>query len=286
MTAYRGNRFSWRAFVSLYVTWSSLILLVSGIILYIAPAGRIAKWAHIYIIGLEKAQWQALHTIFSFLFIIAGGFHLYYNWKPFISYLKDKFRQGMALRKELYSSTLVILAIFTLTLWNVPPFSSVMELGEYFTGLWESNEIEPPVPHAEAMTIEELAKAIQIPAEQLVSRLKAQGITADKTMVVKELAGKYGMAPIELYQKMQIQSPQPSKTSNVGSMAGRGYGRKKLADICKDLNIPLADALKRLKAKGIETDGQIILKDLSNKYDMLPVDVVTIIQGQNTDNDH
>ncbi len=284
MAAYRKNRFSWRAFVSLYVTWSSLLLLVSGIILYIAPAGRIAKWTHIGILGLEKDQWQALHTIFSFLFIIAGAFHLYYNWKPFISYLKDKFREGLTLRKELYSSTVLALAIFSLTLWNVPPFSSVMDLGEYFTESWESPQNEPPVPHAEAMTITKLAKTIQQPVDGLLDRLQQQDIEANAEMIVKDIAEKNHLTPAQLYEKMQIQ--KPGATQSATSMAGRGYGRKKLAEICTDLNIPLPEALTRLKNKGIEADGQIILKDLSAKYDMMPVDLVNIIQGQEESNTH
>jgi len=82
------TKFSWRAFTSLYIILSFIIIIISGIILYIAPPGRIAKWAYISILGLEKAQWQALHTIFTFLFIIANCFHLYFNWNSFLSYLK------------------------------------------------------------------------------------------------------------------------------------------------------------------------------------------------------
>jgi len=74
-------------------------MIVSGIILYIAPPGRIAKWTSIPIIGLEKYQWQALHTIFTFLFIIANGFHLFFNWKPFLSYLSNKRKQVLRLIK-------------------------------------------------------------------------------------------------------------------------------------------------------------------------------------------
>ncbi len=276
MAAYRKGRFSWRAFVSLYVTWSSIILLVSGIILYIAPAGRIAKWTHIPILGLEKSEWQAIHTIFSFILIIFAGLHLYYNWRPFTSYLRDRFKKTFALRKELTTSLLLTIVFFVLTLWNVPPFSTIMDLGEYFTESWETNVSEPPIPHAEELTIEELAKTIKQPADVLLKNLQENGIQAQKDMVVKDVAKKYDLSPSELYEKMKIS--EPSKTSQTKSYAGRGFGRKSVEEICKELNIPLSIALDRLKAEGIETDGTILLRDLADRYNKTPMEIVEIIE--------
>ncbi|MHB2155920.1 DUF4405 domain-containing protein [Calditrichota bacterium GD2] len=276
MAAYRRGKFSWRAFVSLYITWSALILLVSGVILYIAPAGRIAKWTHISLLGLEKEEWQAIHTIFSFLFVIAAGFHLFYNWKPFISYLKDKFKQAFALRKELYATTILTIAIFVLTLWNVPPFSTIMDIGEYFTESWESKQNEPPIPHAEELTIEELAKTVQLPLQQIIQNLKEQNIEAAPEMIVKDVAEKYDLTPSELFKKMKVEPVQNQQGG--ASLSGRGYGRMTLADICKDLNIPLETALERLERFHIRADGQMMLRDLANEYDKKPIDLLNIIQ--------
>lgn len=276
MSAYRKGRFSWRAFVSLYITWSSIILLVSGIILYIAPAGRIAKWTHISLLGLEKEQWQALHTVFSFIFVIAIGFHLFYNWKPFISYLKDKFKQAFALRKELYATTLVTFAIFILTLWNVPPFSTIMDIGEYFTESWENEQTEPPIPHAEELSINELAKTVQLPVDQILKNLKEQNIEASPEMIVKEVAEKYDLTPSELFLKMKVNPVQ--KTESSTSLSGRGYGRMKIADICQDINVPLDSALLRLKRFNIEANGEMILRNLADQYDKQPIDLLNIMQ--------
>ncbi len=278
MAAYRKDRFSWRAFVSLYMTWAGIIMVVSGIILYLAPAGRIAKWTHIYILGLEKSDWQAIHTIFTFLTIIAGGFHLYYNWRPFVSYLKNKFKEKFSLRKEFFVTTALTVAIFAFTLMNVPPFSSVMDFGEYLKDTWETEENEPPVPHAEEMTLTELAKAVEQPVEQLVNRLQKQGIQVRPQDVVKEIGEKYNLTPQQVFEKMQMTNTGLTTTSTT-SLAGRGYGRMKLREICLDLKIPLDLALTRLSEKGIEADGEIVLRDLSEKYDLMPIDVINIIQA-------
>ena len=38
-------RFQWRAFVTLFVTLSFLLIAVSGLVLYVAPPGRVAHWS-------------------------------------------------------------------------------------------------------------------------------------------------------------------------------------------------------------------------------------------------
>ena len=75
------KKFNRRAFISLYIVISFLIMTVSGLILFLAPPGRIANWTDLTIIGLTKSQWQTLHTVFTFLFVIAAAFHIYYNWR-------------------------------------------------------------------------------------------------------------------------------------------------------------------------------------------------------------
>lgn len=37
---------SWRSFTALVVTWAFLILMVTGLVLYIVPHGRVAYWVH------------------------------------------------------------------------------------------------------------------------------------------------------------------------------------------------------------------------------------------------
>jgi hypothetical protein len=280
MAAYRKGRFSWRAFVSLFITWASLILIVSGIILYIAPTGRIANWTHISILGLEKSQWQALHTIFSFIILIPGAYHLYYNWRPFVSYLRKKMNQMVSLRKELTTTVALTVILSVLTIWNVPPFSTIMDLGEYFTESWESVQNEPPIPHAEELTIAELAKTINKPTEQLLSALKQNGIEATSGMVVKEVAAKYGLTPSELYQKMQIKMPTGATNATSQPPAWRGLGHLTIEQVCQQIKIPLDTALARLAKNNIMVDKSMLLKDIAGKYNRKPIDILEIMENK------
>jgi len=248
-------------------------MIISGIILYIAPPGRIAKWTYIPILGLEKNQWQALHTIFTFLFIIANGFHLYFNWNSFISYLKDKKKQVFRLRKELISASFITIGIFYLILMNVPPFKSVIEFGEAKKSEWSNDSVEPPVPHAEEMTILELARTINEDPEELISRLEKQGISADQNSVVKKIAQKYEISPQRIFEKLKVQ--ENSKTGHEG--VKRGFGRMTLIQICNQKNIPLTNAVMKLNNLGIDAQGESLLRDLAQKSNKSPIDIVNII---------
>ena len=64
------KKFNWRAFNSLYIVYSFIILSLSGFVLFIAPPGRIANWTNLTILGFTKHEWQAIHIIFTFLFFI------------------------------------------------------------------------------------------------------------------------------------------------------------------------------------------------------------------------
>lgn len=270
----KKNKFSWRAFTSLYITLSLILIIVSGVILYIAPPGRIAKWSYIPILGLEKDQWQALHTIFTFLFIIANGFHLYFNWKPFLSYLSDKRKQLFRLRKELLSTIVIVIGIFYLTLINIQPVKSVMDFGESMKNDWSIDSSEPPIPHAEEMTIGELAKIMKKDPQIIIVHLNKHGISVDEKSVVKEIAQRHDISPQMVFEKMQI--PKNSKTAH--EEVKRGYGRRSVIQICEEKNISLEEGLSRLRKSRIEATGESTLRDIAQKYNISPIEIVKIIE--------
>ncbi len=267
------KKINWRSFTSLYIIFSGIFMLLSGIILYLAPAGRVAKWTHLTILGLEKEQWQAIHTIFTFLFIIASGFHLYYNWNVFVSYLRKKSKEKFALKKELLLSVLVTIAVLVMTLFNTPPFNYVMDFGEYLTESWSDDTTEPPVPHAESMTFNELSEAIDMPAEDMLKNLRRNNINAEADEVIKDVAERNNITPIELFEKMKT----IKKTEGSSAYYGSGLGRKSLTDVCAQLNIDMDNALQRLKEAGISADAEMTLKDIAKNSDKRPIEIMEII---------
>ncbi len=55
------NKQSTRSFVAFLVTWSFVVLTVTGLVLYIVPQGRVAYWIHRSMLGLGKESWGDVH---------------------------------------------------------------------------------------------------------------------------------------------------------------------------------------------------------------------------------
>lgn len=269
------SRFSWRAFTSLYVTLSFVVMVISGLVLFVAPPGRIANWTYIPILGLEKAQWQTVHTIFTFLFIIAGSVHLYFNWKPFTFNLKNKFIYGLKIRNELIASLSIFVVIFVLSATGSEPFQSVMDFGENYKQTWSAGTVKPPIVHAEQMTLAEFSQFLNIDRLDLIKELKRDGINPQPDQTIAEIAGSLNIVPDELYHKFQAFVP----AKNNQASQGRGYGRKTIKMYCDETGQSPVMAIELLAKAGIEATEDSNLRQLADKYQKKPIEIVTILQG-------
>ena len=118
--------FSWRIFISFGLCLSFVILLVSGVLLYIFPGSRGNSGFVWEMFGLTKPAWQNQHIIFGFAFSILGLFHLLViNWKAFFSYLKAKTTAGLNQPGELLLIALLCLFIGFGTYFKLQPFPGV-----------------------------------------------------------------------------------------------------------------------------------------------------------------
>lgn len=204
------KKFFWKSFVSFSLTWSFIIILISGIVLYIAPPDRVANWTVWTLFGFSKAGWQAIHTIFSYTFVILSVFHLFtLNWKAFWSYLISKSNTGLNKQKELLVSLVLILVIFFGTYFNTQPFKAVIDFGEWTTESWEVKEEQAPVPHAEILTLRELSeKYIPMSADSILMVIKRNGLIADSIgQTISTISKLNQITPAKLYS---IISPEIS----------------------------------------------------------------------------
>ncbi|MDI6804129.1 MAG: DUF4405 domain-containing protein [Bacteroidota bacterium] len=266
------KKFQWRSFTTFYIVISFLIISISGIILYITPPGRVANWSDWKFIGLTKYQWQSVHTIFTFLFVVGASFHIYFNWKVLITYLRTKLHEGMKRKRELMLSSTLAGLILVFTIVDIPPFKTVMDFGEEIANSWVSPKEEPPIPHAELLTLADLTAKLQMELPAVINRLQERNIIPDsQTIQVRDLADKYDMTAKELFGIISPQKPKPLIAE------GMGFGRKTISQICEQYDVSIEDGMRRLKEKSIEASFDDNLRDLADKYRMTPIDIVKII---------
>jgi len=171
------KKFRVRVLTSFLLTGEFILIGLTGIILYAAPPGRIAYWLDWRFLGINKTGFQTIHTVFSFLFVITAVLHIYYNWNVLKRYIVVPGAGGINYSRELIVSLAVVAVLIMGSLISIPPFSTLMNLGDAASNSWHSKEDEPPIPHAELMTLREIAERLDLPPENAVEILKKENIS-------------------------------------------------------------------------------------------------------------
>jgi len=273
------KRFNWRAFFSLYVVISFVVMAITGLVLFATPPGRVANWSEWRFAGLTKEEWQAIHTTFTLFFLVAASFHVYYNWNILLSYLRNRMRRGVPRKRELAWSAIAASSLVVLTLADVPPISYIMETSETLSASWSTSTTEPPVPHAELLTLAKLADTVKVPIEKINAKLDAAAVdrgTADATL--GEIAERAGLKPSELYARLMEGEAQPA----IPLVEGGGYGQKSVRQIGDQLQVPVEVLLDNLRREGIAADADSNVRDLAKDHGKLPIDIVKLMQGTTT----
>jgi len=189
-----------KVFVSFMMFFCFIFIAVTGIVLYITPPGGTAYWLKWKFIGLSKSRWERLHTVFTFLFIFFATFHIIYNWKLIVNYLKKKTKNGLKYRNEIIISILVVILTAAGTITVIPPFSSVYNIGEKIRASWSENKKSPPVSHAERLSILELSKYLNIKPEKILNILLKNKIKIKNSkQTLEEIAENNKTAPYKIY---------------------------------------------------------------------------------------
>jgi len=200
------RRFNWRSFVSLVLTASALIMLISGLVIYVMPEGRIAYWNDWRFMVLDKEQWGAIHTLTSLLFTVMALWHLVYNWKVFVAYLREKAGQLLGGRRELVAALMVTVLFIVGSAAGVFPFQQVMDLSKFSKKLWyQGEDVMPPFPHAELMTLQQLSSKLDLNLEGMQLVLAEQGFerVAPEDQL-KALAHGSGRSPAQIFESMMM----------------------------------------------------------------------------------
>lgn len=131
-----------RGTVSLLAGLTFLILVSSGLALYIAPRGRVANWSGWALLGLEKEQWAALHMTLGLLFLVAIACHLFFNWKILMSYIRRRSGERKMRLRELLLALGIVAICIAGTLLEAPGFREITRLNEAIKERWEPAESE------------------------------------------------------------------------------------------------------------------------------------------------
>jgi hypothetical protein len=151
-------KFQTKGFTTILLAAAFVVMSLSGIILYLAPRGRVANWAGWMMLGLEKQDWRGVHINLSLLFLIVAGLHLYLNWPLFLAYIKKKGSLALNLKLETLMALLLAVVVLAGTILHIPPFSTIVDFSSQIKDYWERQASESPTPQTEELSVNQAVR--------------------------------------------------------------------------------------------------------------------------------
>ena len=119
------NRGNWarnlRALTSSVLLFSGIIVLLTGIMLWIAPSGRVAKDINRKPGGMNRELAKAVHTVVGYLMTAFAIVHIFLNARPMRTYFGNLW---------FWIGLVIVLIVFFGTKLGIPPFSTIAGFGE------------------------------------------------------------------------------------------------------------------------------------------------------------
>ncbi len=213
MTEQTRPRFSWRALTSMCVAFAFVVLVGSGIGLFLAPSMRLARDTNWQMWGLTKPEWLDLHLVFSALFLIVTVIHTFFNWRPLVTYLKNRATQRPGFRWEWIVALLLSVVVFVGVRREAPPFSWLLDWRVTFHG---GHSHGARSPRAEIggesrqgggfgqKTLAQYCAEQGLNLDTTLARLQAVGIKARGTDTFRNIADENGYdRPSEITRLLQ-----------------------------------------------------------------------------------
>lgn len=267
-----------RKTTSLTTLLSFILLIITSVILYLTPQGKIAFWANWSCWGIGKEEWGALHTNLGLLFIIAGIIHTVLNWKPIMAYLRNKAKEFKMFTADFNISLAITLVITLMTLFSLPPVNAIQTLNESLKEAAADKYGEPPYGHAEASSLKSFCQRTGLDLKDSIQKLEQANLnTISETATLADIATANGMTPQQVYDVFKPKAAEGGETA-MPKQAGMGFGRKSLSGVCTEYGLDVQATIAGLKSLGIEATKESSMKEIGEKNEMEPRAIFETIQ--------
>ncbi len=270
-----------RKITSLTMLISFVLCLLTSVILYITPHGRVAYWSEWRLWGLSKTQWSELHLNLGILLLLAGLLHIYYNWQPITAYLKNKAKELKVLTINFNIALLLSLMVGVGTYLHIPPLSTIIDFSSAIKDAAAVKYGEPPYGHAELSSLKMFARKVGLDLDRSTELLRQANISfANDKETIVAIANKNHLTPKELYE---IIKPAKLEREGEGQTAfpdspPPGFGRKTLLEISTEFNQDLPEIIQALSRQGLKADASQSIKEIAAQNNMEPMAIFEIIR--------
>lgn len=267
-----------RKITSLTAFISFILLMLTSIVLYMVPSGRVANWAGWTYAGLEKGDWEALHVNLGVLFLVSVILHTWYNWAAIVAYLSSPARKVRIFTPDCIVALLVTIVVAGGTLAGLPPMSTIVDFGDTLSTRADLAYGEPPYGHAEYSTLTDYAEKVRIDLDTVLAALTAAGITfssAEETL--GQVAVNNKSTPQILHA---IVIAAVGKTLEPGVMPEEppaGLGSRTLAVLSESYGLEIVQVIRILEQEGIVAAPNERMRDIAANNNMDPHGIYRLI---------
>ena len=246
--------FNLRGFASVLAGLSFILMVVTGLVLFVAPSCRVAESTSWTVLSHDKDQWVAVHVWLSLAFVIASAVHIYLNWRVLMSYFKSKARKSWAFRTEWLAALAICAVLYAGSAAEVPPFSSLMTWKETFK-------------HPEGGG-----------SGRGAGLRKGQGTR-------QQLLNDAGHNQPDSAGEQQDNTEQHQRPDHGPGRTGGGMGRMTLRQFCSDEGIDLTWAIMRLRNEGFTAEDTMTMRQIADGAGVHPRELRDIL-GVEKDHEH
>lgn len=247
-----------------------MIMTYTGIMLFVSPPGRIANWANWELFGLTKEEYANLHSTFMVLFILMTLLHIFYNWKPITSYMKNKAKEMIVFTKDMIIAFVLTVVFLLGTLFELSPFSNFLDFGDGVKNSWEKEYGTAPYSHAELSSLKMFVKKLNYDLQKSEEILQSNNIKYTTSKSLSQIAQENGVSPQFVYTLLKKNLNKAGEKS----IELTGLGRKTIEEVASTLRVSTQEFISQLKALGIEAKEDEKFKSVAEKYDLSPMDVM------------
>ncbi len=253
--------------ISLTLSFSFLIMSVTGVMLYIVPKGKVAYWANWQMFGLTKTQYADIHITSMFLFLVVTVWHIYYNWKPLVNYLRDSAKKVTLFKKELLIALFLNLVFVVGTLIGMQPFQFVLDVNADIKAYWEKEYGSPPYGHAEESSLKSFSKRMDIDIKRAMTLLSENSIkVSSSNQTLLQISQENGISSKVIYDI--IKSKRSAAAEKITSI-----GRRTLGELSKMNKINLEKSLLYLENRGYKATSETRMREIADALDKTPYEI-------------
>jgi hypothetical protein len=255
---------------------SFVVILVSSAVVYYEPHGRTAYWADWRLLGLTKEQWDAVHLTSGVLLVLAGFLHLWYNWKPVTTYLKDKARRMRVFTRPFVIALGINLFVVAGTLSGWPPMQQILDFSAWLKEGHVAEYGNPPYGHAELSSLSRLAGQTGLDLAASLAALGEAGVVFDSPeQTLAQVARANDTTPKALFRIMKRAS---GDSLALPAVPPEGTGKVRIVDLAGIYGLDPEAVLAALAAADIGARGSQTMKEAAAANQVEVVDVWTVIR--------